>query len=142
MTDSITAQDINDRSAGYFMEQQTGLHGTVVSIALGVAGLAAASLFDVGRADRPDHILFWALWVTSLLGVAIVYSGMTVNVFAAPEHHTQRVGHVPSFRPSINGIHALRSSDLAFDKAAVATVSYCGLVRQPLSVRRLFIDPH
>ena len=84
MSDSITPNIMNRRYDGYFMDQQIGLHGTVVSIALGVAGLAAASLFDVSRADRPDHMLFWGLWITSLLGVAIVYSGMTANVFALP----------------------------------------------------------
>jgi hypothetical protein len=66
------------------MDQQIGLHGTIVSIALGVAGLAAASLFDVRAADRPYHALLWVLWGASLLGVGVVYSGMTVAVYAVP----------------------------------------------------------
>jgi hypothetical protein len=66
------------------MDQQIGLHGTIVSIALGVAGLAAASLFDVRAADRPYQALLWVLWGASLLGVAVVYSGMTVAVYAVP----------------------------------------------------------
>jgi hypothetical protein len=32
-----------ERRAHYFMDQQVSLHGTIVSIALGVAGLAAAT---------------------------------------------------------------------------------------------------
>jgi len=80
----VTADRLADRRARYFMDQQIGLHGTIVSIALGVAGLAAASLFDVRAADRPNHALLWLLWISSLLAVAVVYSGMTVNVYVLP----------------------------------------------------------
>jgi hypothetical protein len=80
----VTAEHLADRRAHYFMDQQIGLHGTIVSLALGVAGLAAASLFEVSPASRPYHPLLWLLWCTSLVGVGIVYSGMTVNVYALP----------------------------------------------------------
>lgn len=80
----VTAARIADRRAHYFMEQQIGLHGTIVSIALGMAGLAAASLFEVRPADRPYHLLLWLLWLASLLAVGVVYSGMTVSVYALP----------------------------------------------------------
>jgi hypothetical protein len=80
----VTADRLADRRAHYFMDQQIGLHGTIVSIALGVAGLAAASLFQVRTADRPYHGLLWLLWVASLLGVGVVYSGMTVSVYVLP----------------------------------------------------------
>jgi hypothetical protein len=45
---------------------------------------AAASLFDVRTAERPYHALLWMLWLASVLAVAVVYSGMTVNVYALP----------------------------------------------------------
>lgn len=80
----VTADRLADRRAHYFMDQQIGLHGTIVSLALGVAGLAAASLFEVSDADRPYHELFWLLWLASLFAVGVVYSGMTVNVYALP----------------------------------------------------------
>jgi hypothetical protein len=80
----ITADRLADRRAHYFMDQQIGLHGTIVSIALGVAGLAAASLFQVRTADRPYQGLLWLLWIASLLGVGVVYSGMTVSVYVLP----------------------------------------------------------
>jgi hypothetical protein len=80
----VTADRLADRRAHYFMDQQIGLHGTIVSIALGVAGLAAASLFQVGTADRPYHALLWLLWIASLLAVGVVYSGMTVSVYVLP----------------------------------------------------------
>jgi hypothetical protein len=80
----VTAERLADRRAHYFMDQQIGLHGTIVSLALGVAGLAAASLFEVSPADRPYHPLLWLLWSTSLVGVGTVYSGMTVSVYAFP----------------------------------------------------------
>jgi hypothetical protein len=79
-----SATQLNERRAHYFMEQQIGIHGTIVSVALGVAGLAAAGLLVVSAADRPYHILFWMLWLTSLLGVGTVYSGMTVKVYVLP----------------------------------------------------------
>lgn len=40
MSPVVTAERLADRRAHYFMDQQIGLHGTVVSLALGVAGLA------------------------------------------------------------------------------------------------------
>lgn len=80
----VTADQLPDRRARYFMEQQIGLHGTIVSIALGVAGLAAASLFEVRPADRPFQVLLWLLWIASLFAVGVVYSGMTVMVYALP----------------------------------------------------------
>jgi hypothetical protein len=81
---TVTADRLADRRAHYFMDQQIGLHGTIVSIALGVAGLAAASLLQVRAADRPYHGLLWLLWIASLLGVSVVYSGMTVSVYVLP----------------------------------------------------------
>jgi hypothetical protein len=80
----VTAERLAGRRAHYFMDQQIGLHGTILSIALGVAGLAAASLFEVRPADRPYQLLLWLLWLVSLLAVGTVYSGMTVNVYAYP----------------------------------------------------------
>jgi len=80
----VTADRLAERRAHYFMDQQIGLHGTIVSIALGVAGLAAASLFQVRALDRPYHLLLWLLWSTSLAAVGVVYSGMTVSVYVLP----------------------------------------------------------
>ena len=60
----VSGARLADRRAHYFMDQQIGLHGTIVSIALAVAGLAAASLFDVRAADRPYHALLWVLWIS------------------------------------------------------------------------------
>lgn len=80
----VTADRLAERRAHYFMDQQIGLHGTIVSIALGVAGLAAASLFEVRALDRPYHALLWLLWSSSLAAVGVVYSGMTVSVHVLP----------------------------------------------------------
>lgn len=81
----MTADQLNDRRSHYLMDQQIGLYNTIVSIALGVAGLAAASLFDVGPADQAFRTLFWVLWAISLLFVTVIYSGMTTNVYATPD---------------------------------------------------------
>jgi hypothetical protein len=80
----IPASRLLDRRAHYLMDQQVGLHGTIVSIALGVAGLAAASLIEVPRPDRPFHALLWLFWTVSLVVVGAVYSGMTVAVYVTP----------------------------------------------------------
>lgn len=80
----MTASQLNDRRSRYLMDQQIGLHNTIVSIALGVAGLAAASLFDIDHAHQAFRMLFWALWAISVLFAATIYSGMTANVYAAP----------------------------------------------------------
>jgi hypothetical protein len=42
-----------------FLDPRIVLHGTIVSIALAWAGLAAASLFQVRNADQPEHPLLW-----------------------------------------------------------------------------------
>ena len=84
MRDRISAAQVNERRTRYLMDQQIGIHVTIVSIALAVAGLAAAGLLVISSADRPYRILFWLLWITSLLYVGVVYSGMTVSVYILP----------------------------------------------------------
>jgi hypothetical protein len=66
------------------MDQQVGLPGTIVSIALGVPGLAAASLINVPRPDRPCHELLWLFWAVSLVVVGAVHSRMKVAVYISP----------------------------------------------------------
>lgn len=84
MTHRVSAREVSERRDRYYMDQQVGAYSIVLSIALGVAGLAAASLFYVTPEDRSYRVSFWALWLTSLVAVAIVYSGMNVNAFALP----------------------------------------------------------
>jgi hypothetical protein len=84
MNEVVTVSEINDRRGRYYMDNQVGIYSIVLSIALGVAGLAFASLLYITDADRPYRIFFWLLWLTSLGAVAVVYSGMNVNVFALP----------------------------------------------------------
>lgn len=66
------------------MDQQISLHGTIISIALGVAGSAAAGLIDVSSRDRPWHLLLWMLWTVSLVVVCTIYSGTTAAVYVSP----------------------------------------------------------
>jgi hypothetical protein len=84
MDHRVGVRQVSDRYEHYFMDQQVGLHNTITSVALGVAGLAAAGLVVVSAADRPYHALFWLLWAVSLTGVATVYSGMVSAVHVAP----------------------------------------------------------
>ena len=84
MSQLVGTDELNQRRWQYYMDQQVGVYSIVLSIALGVAGLAAASLLYTSSADRSYHALFWVLWFISLLAVAIVYSGMNANVYALP----------------------------------------------------------
>lgn len=69
----------------YLMGHQSGLHATLVSIALGVAGISAASLLPGDPQDQGFLNLFRVLWLVSLLGIGIVYAGVTVSVFLLPD---------------------------------------------------------
>jgi hypothetical protein len=84
MRQIVDTRELNERRAHYYLDQQVGIYSIVLSVALGVAGFAAASLIHVPKADRPYDILLWALWLTSLFAVAIVYSGMNANSYALP----------------------------------------------------------
>jgi hypothetical protein len=83
MSRLVGTDELNERRWQYYMDQQVGVYSIVLSISLGVAGLAAASLL-YSSTDRSYRALFWVLWFISLLAVAIVYSGMNANVYALP----------------------------------------------------------
>jgi hypothetical protein len=84
----VTKADLHDRMSTYLINHYLALHVTVVSVALGVAGIAAASL--VGDAQlgvyRP---LFWIMWSASLLATAAAYAGTVTGSVGLP-------GMVPS----------------------------------------------
>jgi hypothetical protein len=84
MSQLVGTDELKQRRWQYYMDQQVGVYSIVLSIALGVAGLAAASLLYASSTNRSYHALFWLLWFISLLAVAIVYSGMNANVYALP----------------------------------------------------------
>lgn len=61
-----------------------GLHNVVVSLALAVAGLAAASLLGLPESYRSYVPLLWLMTVASLLGIAVAYAGTVTGAPILP----------------------------------------------------------
>lgn len=59
----------------YMTDHYVGLHNMVVSVALAVAGVAAASLLGLPPAFRAFTPLLWMMLGASLLGIAVAYAG-------------------------------------------------------------------
>jgi hypothetical protein len=73
-----------ERLDSYFVNHYIGLHSTIVSVAMAVAGLAAASLLGTSKIYHGDYALLWLLWLTSVLCCAIVYMGVLSSVIVVP----------------------------------------------------------
>lgn len=59
----------------YMTDHYVGLHNMVVSVALAVAGVAAASLLGLPPTFRAFTPLLWMMLGVSLLGIAVAYAG-------------------------------------------------------------------
>jgi hypothetical protein len=77
---------IAQRQDGYLVNHYMGLHVTIVSVALGIAGVAAASLLTARQLPLEHRLLFGSLWVASMLATAVAYAGTTSGSFALPPH--------------------------------------------------------
>lgn len=75
---------IAQRQDGYLVNHYMGLHVTIVSVALGIAGVAAASLLTARQVPPEHRLLFGSLWVASILATAAAYAGATTGSFALP----------------------------------------------------------
>jgi len=80
----IDLLELRRRSRDYLVGHYLGLHITVVSVALGLAGAAAASLITRHSIPTVDLVLLWLLWLGSLLATAVAYAGTMVGAFALP----------------------------------------------------------
>lgn len=83
-TAEIDLPELRRRSRDYLMGHYLGLHITVVSVALALAGGAAASLMTRHSISAADLILLWLLWLGSVLATAVAYAGTMVGAFALP----------------------------------------------------------
>jgi hypothetical protein len=63
------------RQDTYLTNHYVGLHNMVVSVALAVAGVAAASLLGLPPAFRAFESLLWMMLVASMLAVTVAYAG-------------------------------------------------------------------
>jgi len=82
--EELGRQRLRQRHDSLLPDHYVGLHVTVVSVVLGVAGIAAASLLTPSSLARGYQPLFWILWVVSLLATATVYAGVMVGAFLLP----------------------------------------------------------
>jgi hypothetical protein len=80
----IDITELRGRYKAYLGSHYLGLHITVVSVVLAVAGVAAASLITRPMGPDYDLIDLWLLWVGSLGATAVAYGGPMVGVFALP----------------------------------------------------------
>ncbi|GAA0955228.1 hypothetical protein GCM10009554_62520 [Kribbella koreensis] len=80
----VTRKELAARYGGYLANHYLGLHVTVVSVALGVAGLVAAGLLAGMKEPSGLAWLYWLLWFTSLLAVATAYAGTMTGAVALP----------------------------------------------------------
>lgn len=78
MARGLSRETLSQRYDTYLADHYLSVHMTVVSLALGVAGLAAASLIAPSPRFGGDQIALWALWLVSLLATATAYAG-TMN---------------------------------------------------------------
>ena len=80
----IDYPEIRDRYKSYLVTHYLGLHITVVSVTLAVAGVAAASLITQPMGADHQLLILWLLWVGSLAATAVAYGGPMVGAFALP----------------------------------------------------------
>jgi hypothetical protein len=83
-TERLGRSEIAARYGSYLTSHYLDLHVTVVSVALGVAGLAAASLI-AGTKDLDGlAFVYWMMWIASLLAVATAYAGTMTGAIGLP----------------------------------------------------------
>jgi hypothetical protein len=80
----ISKSQLRDRHGTYLVDRLLNLHNMIASVALGVAGLAAASLIVSPKEFRDYQIMFWILWTASLLAVATAYAGAIIGSIFLP----------------------------------------------------------
>lgn len=75
---------LRQRFETYIVDHYTGLHNTVVSVVLAVAGLSAASLAGSHAQYGRSYPLLWMLWLASLLLCATIFAGTMTGSVAMP----------------------------------------------------------
>lgn len=80
----IDLPQLRQRSRDYLVGHYLGLHITVVSVSLALAGGAAASLMTRPSDTAADLVQLWLLWLGSVLATAVAYAGTMVGAFALP----------------------------------------------------------
>jgi hypothetical protein len=84
LDDHIDRAEIRERYKSYLANHYLGLHITVVSVVLALAGAAAASLAARHMGANHQLLVLWLLWAGSLAAAAVAYGGPMVGAFALP----------------------------------------------------------
>jgi hypothetical protein len=75
---------LKQRQDNYLTDHYLATHSTAVNIALGVAGISAASLLVPSAELRAYQSLFWLLWLISLLVTATAYAAAITGAIVLP----------------------------------------------------------
>lgn len=75
---------LRSRHDMYLANHYVGLHNIVVSMALAVAGVAAASMLGLPESYRGYVPLMWMMLVASLLAIAVAYAGTVTGAPVLP----------------------------------------------------------
>jgi hypothetical protein len=84
LTADVDQNLLRQRFETYSVDHYTGLHNTVVSVVLAVAGLSAASLAGSHAQYGRSYPLLWMLWAASLLLCAAIFAGTMSGSVAMP----------------------------------------------------------
>ncbi len=84
MAADVSADLLRKRFEAYIVDHYTGLHNTVVSVVLAVAGLSAASLAGSHAQYGRSYSLLWVFWLASLLLCATIFAGTMSGSVAMP----------------------------------------------------------
>lgn len=82
----ISKEQLLVRMDTYLSERYLNLHNTLVGVALGIAGLAAANLLNASGEFEEYRVAFWMLLVASLLAVVVAYAGTAIGSVLLPSH--------------------------------------------------------
>jgi hypothetical protein len=84
MTGTLGSEALRQRHDTYLTNHYISLHVTIVSLALGVAGFAAASLIAPSSRFHGYQVVFCVLWLASLLATAVAYAGTMIGAIVLP----------------------------------------------------------
>jgi len=84
MNSRVTRRDLVERQQANLVNHYLSLEVTVVSVALAIAGFAAASLITDPITRGAGLAVLWLLWAAGILGIAAIYAGPMIGAFALP----------------------------------------------------------
>jgi hypothetical protein len=80
----IGVKEVRERYRTYLVTHYLGLHITLVSVALAVAGVTAGTLLSRHVRSPLDLAVLWVMWLGSAAAMAVAYGGPMVGAFALP----------------------------------------------------------